>query len=71
MAVVDLEAKERAFLDEFHQWWPFAKKHLNKGGRVVFSITLEMTRPGRYFVKGAIDCSSKLSDEAKREERAA
>ena len=71
MVAINLEEMKAEFLAEFDNWWPFAEQHLTKGGRVRFSISLEMTRPGRYFVQGSIDSSSKVAEKVGREEPAA
>ena len=51
---------EKAFLEEFRQWWPFAKKKLAEGGWVTFAITLEVKGRDGYFVQGSLDSSDKV-----------
>jgi len=64
-----LQDMELAFLEEFNQWWPFARKRLIEGGRVYFHVALEVTKASKgekgptWFVQGSLNSSHKPGGE--------
>ena len=59
----EAERMEAAFLEEFAQCWPLVRERLGAGGRLKFTVGIEVTRPAKaekvatWFVQHSIDSS--------------
>ena len=62
-SVNEVEAMEAAFLAEFAQCWPFVRECVAVGGRLKFTVGIEITKPAKedkpptWFVQRSLESS--------------